>query len=180
MSAIVPPSAGRFERFIRRVLAAIGTAAQCIAPLLLRIALALPFFRSGLTRWDGFLSISGGTLYLFENQFKLHVFGAVVALPAPDTLAFVVAVAEIALPILLIAGLATRFAALALLAMTGVIQLVFPDGWANFHLYWATLAVAIVAWGPGGLSIDRLIDLQFRKQDGRGLASGSGATERRH
>jgi putative oxidoreductase len=42
--------------------------------------------------------------------------------------------------------------------MTGVIQLVFPDGWANFHLYWASLAVGIMALGPGPLSLDCLIN----------------------
>jgi putative oxidoreductase len=129
-----------------------------IAPPLLRLALALPFLRSGRTRWDGFLSLSPATLYLFENQFKVHLFGAAYAFPAPDTVALLVAVAEIALPSLLILGLATRLTALALLVMTGVIQLVFPDGWANFHLYWASLAVGIMAIGPGALSLDQLIE----------------------
>jgi uncharacterized protein len=46
-----------------------------VAPRVVRIALALPFLRSGFTRWDGFLSISPGTDYLFEEQFKLHIFG---------------------------------------------------------------------------------------------------------
>ncbi|AXK61668.1 DoxX family protein [Burkholderia sp. IDO3] len=168
MSTLVPP-AGPLERLVRRCAGGIETIARGVAPILLRIALALPFFRSGLTRWDGFLSISGGTLYLFESQFRLHVFGALVGLPAPDALAFVVATTELVLPVLLVAGLATRFAALALLAMTGVIQLVFPDGWANFHLYWATLAVAILALGPGGLSLDRAIDLAYRKRRGRAV-----------
>jgi putative oxidoreductase len=171
MSAANRSPARHVEQLVRRVLYHVETAARWVAPLLLRIALALPFFRSGLTRWDGFLSISPGTLYLFENQFKLHVLGSLVALPAPDALAFAVAIAEITLPVLLVAGLATRFAAVALLMMTGVIQLVFPDGWTNFHLYWAALAVAILALGPGGLSIDRAIDLQLRKRNSRSLAS---------
>ncbi|WP_454873241.1 DoxX family protein [Paraburkholderia xenovorans] len=148
---------GRFEPLIRAALEQVQAIGQLIAPPILRIALALPFFRSGLTRWDGLLSISPATLFLFENQFKLHLFGAAYNFPAPDTLAFIVAVAEITLPILLVAGLATRFAALTLLVMTAVIQLVFPDGWANFHLYWASLAVGIMALGPGPLSLDRLI-----------------------
>lgn len=169
MSTRLTPHASPLERLVRRCVNAVETTARDVAPVLLRIALALPFFRSGLTRWDGFLSISGGTLYLFENQFKLHVFGTLISLPAPDTLAFVVAVAEIVLPALLVAGLATRFAALGLLAMTGVIQLVFPDGWANFHLYWAALAVALVALGPGALSLDRMIDLAFRGRGSRAV-----------
>lgn len=142
---------------VRNVLLRMEVIARHIAPPALRIALALPFLRSGLTRWDGFLSLSPGTLYLFEEQFKLHVFGGEYALPAPDQLALMTAIAEIALPILLIVGLGTRFAALGLLLITGVIQLVFPDGWINFHLYWAALAISILAIGPGVISIDHWI-----------------------
>lgn len=130
---------------------------HAVAPPVLRIALALPFFRSGLTRWDGFLSLAPSASYLFEEEFKLHIFGGEYGFPAPVVVAHLVSVAEIALPILLVLGLATRAAALGLLVMTGVIQLVVPDGWANFHLYWAALALAIIALGAGPLSLDRLI-----------------------
>jgi putative oxidoreductase len=67
--------------------------------------------------------------------------------------------AEIVLPILLAFGFLIRWAALGLLVMTGVIQLTYPDGWANFHLYWAALALAIMTFGPGLISLDRLIGL---------------------
>ena len=154
----------RFAWRLRCALDGLAGIARAIAPPLLRIALALPFLRSGLTRWNGFLSIAPGTLYLFENQFKLHLFGNAIDLPAPDTLAFATGIAEITLPILLFAGLATRVAAFALLIMTGVIQLVFPDGWVNFHLYWAALAVSTVALGPGPLSVDYLIDRQWNRR----------------
>jgi putative oxidoreductase len=79
-------------------------------------------------------------------------------------MAHVTGIAEITLPILLVLGLGTRFAALGLLVMTGVIQLVVPDGWANFHLPWAALAVAIIALGPGTLSLDHLIDVLHRRR----------------
>lgn len=151
-----------FIRSIQAVLSRLGVVANFAAPPLLRVALALPFFRSGLTRWDGFLTISPGTLYLFENQFQLHIIGGAYHFPAPDIVAFVTALFEISLPVLLLIGFATRFTALALLVMTGVIQLVFPDGWVNFHLYWASLAVAIIALGAGPLSLDRLINICLR------------------
>ncbi|CAL8479539.1 DoxX family protein [Caballeronia sp. S22] len=147
----------RFGLLIRAASEKIEALGRVIAPPMLRIALSLPFFKSGLTRWDGFLSISPATLFLFENQFKVHIFGGAYDFPAPDTVALLVAVAEVTLPVLLALGFATRFVALALLIMTGVIQLVFPDGWANFHLYWASLAVAIMALGPGPLSVDHLV-----------------------
>lgn len=158
MKPLTSTQDGRSAQRIRFALERMQTVAWRVAPPLMRLALALPFLRSGRTRWDGFLSLSPSTLYLFENQFKLHLFGAAYGFPAPDTVALLVAMAEIVLPTLLLFGLATRLAALALLVMTGVIQLVFPDGWANFHLYWASLAAGIVAIGPGALSLDRLID----------------------
>lgn len=143
---------------VRIVAEGLGRVAYVAAPPVLRIALALPFFRSGLTKWDGFLSLSPSAAYLFEEEFKLHIFGGLYDFPAPIVVAHLVGLAEITLPILLVLGIATRFVALGLLIMTGVIQLVVPDGWANFHLYWAALALAIMALGPGRLSLDHLID----------------------
>jgi putative oxidoreductase len=130
--------------------------AGVMAPPVLRVALAMPFFKSGLTKWDGFLSLSPAASFLFEDEFKLHIFGHAYDFPMPEIFAYLDGVAEIVVPLLLIAGLATRFSALALLVMTGVIQLVVPEGWANFHLSWAALAVAIMALGPGRLSLDHL------------------------
>ena len=147
------------ERAVRVILERLAWAAHAVAPLVLRIALAVPFFRSGLTKWDGFLELSPAAAFLFEEQFKLHIFGGVYDLPAPDMLALFDSVAEIVLPVLLVLGLATRFSALGLLVMTGVIQLVVPDGWANFHLPWAAMALSIIAMGPGRLSLDHLITM---------------------
>jgi putative oxidoreductase len=110
-----------------------------------------------LTKWDSFLSLSPAAQYLFEEQFKLHLFGQTYAYPFPDVLAYVDGVAEIVLPLLLIAGLATRLSALGLLGMVAVIQLTVPSAWANFHLPWAALAVGILALGPGPLSLDHLL-----------------------
>lgn len=125
--------------------------------LLLRFALAVPFFRSGLTKWDGFLSLSPGAAYLFAEEFKLHVFGAAIPYPAPILMAWLAGIGEILLPILLVLGLGTRFAALGILAMTAVIQLTVPDGWANFHLPWAAMALALVVYGGGRIGVDGLL-----------------------
>ena len=124
-------------RLIRAILDLLAQGALILAPPLLRIALAVPFFKSGLTKWDGFLSLSPAAVFMFEDEFKLHIFGQAYDLPIPDVLAWLDSIAEIVLPILLVVGLATRFSSLGLLVMTGVIQLVVPDGWANFHLPWA-------------------------------------------
>jgi len=149
-------------RAIANGLRALGRVAAFLAPPLLRAALAIPFLRSGLTKWNGFLSLAPATRYLFEEMFQLHLFGHTYPFPAPDVVAYIDAVAEIILPVLLLIGLATRLSAFGLLVMTGVIQLTVPDGWANFHLPWAALAVALMVLGPGVLSLDWLIGKRGR------------------
>lgn len=146
------------ENAIRELADWLARIAQVVAPPVLRIALAVPFFKSGLTKWDGFLSLSPAAEFLFEDEFKLHIFGQAYDFPLPTMVAYFDGIAEIVLPVLLVVGLATRFSALALLIMTGVIQLVVPEGWANFHLPWAALAVAIIALGPGALSLDHWLE----------------------
>jgi putative oxidoreductase len=133
-----------------------------LTQLALRLALATPFFKSGLTKWDGFFQISDSAVYLFSEDFRLHLFGHEYAYPFPETVALLTGAAEIILPILLALGLGTRFAAFGILALTAVIQITVPDGWANFHLPWAAMALAILTYGPGGLSLDRLISLSLQ------------------
>lgn len=152
----IEPAVTRFP-IVDRTVGALTKVGFAVAPPLLRIALALPFLRSGLTRWDPFPTLSIATEYLFQFMFKIHLFGKAFDLPAPIALAYLTACAEIVFPVLLIAGFATRFAALGLLIMTGVIQLIVPEGWANFHLYWAALALALLALGAGPLSLDALV-----------------------
>jgi putative oxidoreductase len=139
--------------------AAFGLIPAWLPLLVLRLTLARPFFASGLTRWDGWFTLSFGTKILFEQEYKLHVFGAEIPFPASDLIAAMASTAEIVLPILLAFGLLARWAALGLLCMTAVIELTYPDGWANFHLYWAAMALAIMTFGPGAVSLDRLIGL---------------------
>jgi putative oxidoreductase len=127
------------------------------ALLLLRAALALPFFSSGLTKWEGFAQLSDSAIWLFSQEFKLHVFGNLIDYPAPLLMAWASGIAELFLPVLLVLGLATRWAALCLLIMTGIIQLTIPDGWANFHLPWAAMALALAAFGAGRWSVDQLL-----------------------
>lgn len=134
--------------------------------LALRVSIAIPFWRSGLTKWDGFLNLSSGARYLFEQEFKLHILGQAISYPFPQTAAFLAGVGEIALPILLVLGLGTRFAALGILVMTLVIQLTIPDGLINFHLPWAAMALALMAFGGGRLSLDNIVAMAMRRSKG--------------
>jgi len=158
---------GGIAVLVGTVIERLARVASMLAPPLLRVALAVPFFKSGLTKWDGFLSLSPAVVFLFEEEFKLHILGQAYEIPVPGAVAFLVGSAEIVLPSLLFVGLATRFSALGLLVMTGVIQLVVPEGWANFHLPWAALAVAVIAIGPGPLSLDHQIEQQFKLRASR-------------
>lgn len=152
------------DRIIHSLIGWLAWGAVFLAPPVARIALAVPFLKSGLTKWSGWFSIAPSADFLFESMFQLHLFGGTYSFPFPDVLAHLDAVAEVALPILLLAGLATRFSALGLLVMTGVIQLTVPAGWANFHLPWAGLALSIMAMGPGPLSLDRVIARRSRRR----------------
>ena len=138
-------------------LATLQSVGRCVALLATRFALAVPFWRSGLTKWDGFLQLSTSARLLFTEEFRLHVFGHEIPYPMPGVVAHLSGVAEICLPILLVLGLGTRYAAAGLLIMTGIIQLTVPDGWANFHLPWAAMALTLIMFGPGRASVDALI-----------------------
>lgn len=124
----------------------------------LRVALAVPFWRSGINKWDGFLQLNDVAVLLFSSEFQLHLPGGPYPYPFPGTVAFMSASAEILLPLLLVLGLVTRGAALAVLLMTLVIQLTVPDGWP-IHLTWAAMALGIMALGPGRWSLDSLIGI---------------------
>ena len=127
-----------------------------LTQLVLRLALAVPFWRSGILKWDGFLQLNQTAILLFTSEFKLHLPGGPYPFPAPAVFAFAAGSTEIVLPILLVLGLGTRFAATGLLIMTGVVQLTEPAGWP-IHVTWAAMALGLMAWGPGLISIDAAI-----------------------
>jgi putative oxidoreductase len=148
---------------IERAVAIVRRIAQpSLTQLALRFALAVPFWRSGILKWDGFLQLSDVAVLLFSSEFKLHLPGGPYDFPAPGLFAFAAGSAEILLPILLVFGLATRFAALGLLVMTLVVQLTVPDGWP-VHMTWAAMALGVMAWGPGRLSLDHWISRKSRR-----------------
>ena len=86
----------------------------------------------------------------------LHLPGGPYHYPAPTVMAFLSGSGEIVFPILLVLGLGTRFAALGLLFMTAIVELTVPDGWP-IHITWAAMALGIMAYGPGRVSLDHLL-----------------------
>lgn len=114
-----------------------------------RVAPAAVFWQSGQTKLDGW-HVSENAIYLFQEEYRLPLIDPVIA-------AHLAAFAEHFFPILLVLGLATRFAALALLGMTLVIEIfVYPDAWPT-HGTWAACFLLLMAQGGGTWSIDHLI-----------------------
>ena len=123
----------------------------------IRLFLAAPFWASGQTRWIQFpTNLASSTTYLFENEFMLHFGFFEMPIPFGGFVGYMTGLAEIILPVLIVVGLMTRFSALALLAMTIVIELVFPEAWP-IHIQWAIAAGAIAYCGPGLFSVDAAI-----------------------
>jgi putative oxidoreductase len=130
-----------------------AAAVPSLVQFVMRVALAVPFWRSGVLKWNGFLKLSDTAVTLFTDEFMLHLPGGPYHYPAPAVMAFLSGCGEITFPVLLVVGLATRFAALGLLLMTLIVELTIPAGWP-MHITWAAMALGIMAWGPGRFSID--------------------------
>jgi putative oxidoreductase len=149
------PHTGGFREVLHRAEAGIAALAPAsLTQLALRFGLAIPFWRSGVNKWDGPFQLNDVAVLLFTSEFRLHLPGGPYPYPAPGLVAFLSGTAEILLPVLLVLGLFTRFAALALLLMTAVIQVTVPEGWP-VHATWAAMALGLMAWGPGGIALDR-------------------------
>jgi putative oxidoreductase len=131
-------------------------AVPSLVQLLMRVALAVPFWKSGILKWTGFLKLSDTAVTLFTDEFMLHLPGGPYHYPAPTVMAFLSGCGEITFSVLLVLGFATRFAALGLLFMTLIVELTVPDGWP-IHITWAAMALGIMAWGPGRVSIDYFV-----------------------
>lgn len=122
-----------------------------LVQLALRGGLAGIFWSSARTRVDGLLTVSDNTYFLFEEEYRLPLI-------TPDLAAQLATYAEHLLPVMLVLGIGSRFAALGLFIMTLTIQLfVYPDAFLSTHFGWFALALAIIARGPGRVSIDHLI-----------------------
>ena len=143
------PSETGLVRMIQRTNAATGAIPYWFIALAARVFPAALFWQSGETKIAGW-QLKPSTVALFQSEYQLPLIDPAIA-------AYMVAVAEHVFPILLVVGLATRFAALALLFMTAVIEIfVYPAAWPT-HGVWATCFLVIIARGPGAISVDHLI-----------------------
>lgn len=115
--------------------------------LVMRVGVALVFWRSGQTKLP---FGNDATVGLFRDIYQVPV------LP-PELAAYLATTVEISCPVLLLLGVLTRPAAAVLLAQTVVIQLfVFPENYPD-HLLWAGPLLYLLLRGPGKWSFDAAI-----------------------
>jgi putative oxidoreductase len=148
------PSLGALANKANHLVQTIAT--PSMVQLVLRVALAVPFWRSGILKWNGFLRLSDTAVTLFSDEFMLHLPGGPYHFPVPTAMAFLSGCGEVLFSVLLVLGLGTRFAALGLLFMTAIVELTVPDGWP-VHITCAAMALGIMAYGPGRISVDHLL-----------------------
>lgn len=142
---------------IRKVVGYYDRIPLLVIALLARIIIGLVFFRSGLTKIDGF-ALRDATFFLFESEYHVPLLPPVLA-------AYMATATELTMPILIWLGLGTRFAATALLGMTLVIQtFVYPDAYMT-HGLWAIALLMLMKYGAGPLSIDYLLKRHHGEAD---------------
>lgn len=150
-----------------------------LVALALRLVMARVFFFDGQSKILGLpVSVPDAVQSFSFQGFSLKAFNLSMLVPvdvAPSTFAlfmskfagspvppavaaYAVSYAEFILPIMLVLGLASRFAALGLLAVTAVFQLYLaPEALWTAHIFWAAILMVIVSRGPGKISIDHVI-----------------------
>jgi putative oxidoreductase len=150
----LPAPASGLAGVIAQVVAAFERIPCWLIALSARIFPAAVFWQSGQTKVAGW-HLKPSAIALFQNEYQLPLIDPAVA-------AYLSAVGEHLFPILLVIGLATRFAALALLFMTAVIEIfVYPGAWP-IHGVWATCFLLLIARGAGACSLDHLIARRYR------------------
>lgn len=121
-------------------------ALQPLALLAARLYVAKVFFLSGLTKlrdWDI-------TVALFVEEYH-------VPLLPPELAAVLGTAGELVLPVLLVLGLASRFAAFGLFFVNAVAVISLPmvtDAALQQHVFWGSLLFGLLLWGAGRWSLD--------------------------
>lgn len=120
---------------------------QSLALLAARLYVAQVFFLSGLTK----LRDWSATTALFNDVYQ-------VPLLPPALAAYLGTAGELVLPVLLVLGLGGRVAALGLfivnaVAVVSLAEIAEPA--LMQHVFWGSLLLGLVLWGPGRWSVDQ-------------------------
>ena len=125
-----------------------------LSPLLLlalRLWVPWQFFKAGLVKVSDWQS----TLWLFEEEYRVPLLPPAIAAAAGTA-------GELVFPVLLAAGLATRWAALGLslvnvMAVVAYAHVLLGEGFEaalGQHWLWGTALAVLFAFGPGRWSVD--------------------------
>jgi putative oxidoreductase len=131
--------------------ARVATPVSHVFLLALRVHVSWQFLKSGwlkLQDWDS-------TLYLFTEEYR-------VPLASPGMAAMLGTAGEIAFPVLLVAGVATRYSALGLSAVNAVAVIAYAhvltsegfEAALGQHWLWGLMLATLVVFGGGRLSVD--------------------------
>jgi len=147
MTAVSSSMPGRVLLRIRGMLERVPFS---LLALPLRVAVATVFWSSAMTK----LANWNTALALFEDEYQLPLI-------PPHIAAYMAVTIELTTPVLLVLGLATRFAAFVMLGMTAVIEIfVYPLAWPD-HIQWAAMLLVLLCRGAGALSLDHLVWRRF-------------------
>lgn len=126
---------------------------QAPALLAARCYVAWVFFAAGLVKIKDWES----TLFLFQYEYQ-------VPLLSPELAAYMGTAGELILPVLLVFGLFGRVAGIGIsfVNIVAVLSLSdIPPAAYNLHLVWGAVALPIIIWGAGQLSLDHLLEKKF-------------------
>ena len=136
-----------------------------LADLAVRLYVAKVFFLSGLSKVSDWET----TRYLFTYEYH-------VPLLPPELAAVLSATGELALPVLLILGLFTRFSALGLFILNGVAVISYYSALQDSpaalqdHLQWGLMLAWLLTQSAQGWTVDRLLLARWARGSRAGIA----------
>lgn len=129
----------------------VGLALSSALLLALRLWVPWQFFKAGLVKASDWQS----TLWLFEEEYRVPLLSPALAAAAGTA-------GELVFPVLIAAGLATRWAALGLslvnvMAVVAYAHVLLAEGYEaalGQHWLWGTVLAVLFVFGPGRWSVD--------------------------
>jgi putative oxidoreductase len=156
------PSASPFGR-LAGFYCAVTRLLDRLQPLLLlgfRLYVAQVFVMSGLTKIQNW----SNTVALFTDEYHVPLLPPVVA-------AALGTATELSMPVLLVLGLASRFAsgvlfALNIVAVVSYYATLVETGGVRDHVLWGTMLLVLTICGPGKIAVDAWLERRFTGRAG--------------